>query len=101
MPLKYPPLPGTILRCNFHTFKEPEMTKSRPVIVLSPKVENITRTTILIVPLSTTDPKPILKHHLKVTLPGKNIPHGLSRDCWLKGDMVYALCQTRLDLYHF
>ena len=101
MPLKFPPLPGTILRCDFHTFKEPEMTKNRPVVVLSPKIQSSVRTTLLVAPLSTTTPNPVHKYHLKLMLPGPNLPHGLSRECWLKGDMVYALSLNRLDFYHF
>ena len=101
MPLKFFPLPGTILRCDFHGFKVPEMVKSRPVIALSPKIQNIHRSTIIIVPLSTTEPKPLHKYNLKVTLPGEKIPDGIERECWLKGDMLYSLSIERLDLYHF
>lgn len=99
MALLYPPLPGTILRCDFHTFKEPEMTKARPVIVLSPKVKNHIRTTLLIVALSTKEPSTRHNYHMKVTLPGTELPEGLSRECWLKGDMVYSLCTSRLNFY--
>ena len=101
MALRFPPLPGTILRCDFHAFKEPEMTKSRPVIALSPKMQNITRTTLLVVALSTTEPKPVHKHHLSLVLPGIFLPKGLVRNCWLKGDMIYSLSPERMDLYHF
>ncbi|MBI1326685.1 MAG: hypothetical protein GC136_03480 [Alphaproteobacteria bacterium] len=101
MSIKFPPLPGTILRCDFHAFKVPEMTKSRPVIVLSPKIKNVARTTLLVVPLITTEPNPLHNFHMQVTLPGNIIPEGLSRKCWLKGDMVYALSLSRLDFYHF
>jgi uncharacterized protein YifN (PemK superfamily) len=77
------------------------MTKSRPVIVLSPKVQNITRTTLLVAPLSSKEPIPAHKYHMRLRLPGKILPKDLFRECWLKGDMIYALCQSRLDLYHF
>ena len=101
MPIQFPVPPGTILRCNFHTFKEPEMTKSRPVIVLSPLIQAHSRSTLLVAPLSTKEPNPCLNYHLKVTLPGTAIPKDLLRQCWLKGDMVYSLCLSRLDFYHF
>jgi len=101
MPLKFPAPPGTILRCNFHTFKEPEMTKSRPVIVLSPLLQNHSRTTLLVAALSTTEPNPRHSYHLKVAFPGQTLPKDLIRECWLKGDMVYSLCLSRLDFYHF
>jgi len=39
MALKYHPDPGDILICNFAVgFKEPEMVKSRPCVVLSPRL---------------------------------------------------------------
>lgn len=100
MALIYPPLPGMILRCDFHSFKEPEMTKARPVVILSPKIKNINRTTYLVAALSTTEPRPRHNYHLQLILPGQVLPKKLSRDCWLKGDMVYSLCSSRLDLYH-
>ena len=101
MALKFPPSPGSILRCDFRAFKEPEMTKTRPVIVLSPKIKDAIRTTFLVVPLSSKEPNPIYRYHLKVILPGKTLPEGLSRECWLKGDMVYSLSLNRMDLFHF
>lgn len=99
MPLQYPPLPGAIIRCDFHGLKEPEMTKSRPVIILSPKIKNINRTTFLAVALSTTEPTPSHNYHLKISLPGSILPEGIARECWVKGDMVYSLCKSRMDLY--
>lgn len=102
MPLQFPPYPGTILRCDFTHFKAPEMTKIRPVVVLSPKMQNAARrTTLLVIPLSTTEPSPVYNHHLKVCLPGAIIPADLVRECWVKGDMVYSLSLSRLGLYHF
>ena len=101
MPLKYAPSPGTILKCNFQNFKSPEMTKERPVIVLSPRLENCSRTTFLFVPLSTTEPMIVHDYHLKLELPGRELPKGLMRECWLKGDMIYSLSLNRFELYQF
>ena len=101
MPLIFPPFPGTILRCDFTNFKAPEMTKIRPVVLLSPKLQDAIRTTLLVIPLSTTEPSPAHNHHLKVCLPGEIIPVGLGGECWVKGDMVYSLSLDRLSFYHF
>ncbi len=101
MPIKFPPSAGAILKCNFLDFKSPEMTKIRPVVVLSPRLEHGKRSTFLIVPLSTTEPQIIYDYHLKVTLPGVILPKGLSRECWVKGDMVYSLRMERLSFYQF
>jgi mRNA interferase MazF len=99
MPLQFPPYPGAILRCDFQGFKEPEMVKPRPVIVISPKAERMNRRICTIVPLSTTHPNPIQRYNLKITLPGIILPNGIRRECWVKGDMIYALSLDRLDLY--
>ena len=99
MPFKYPQFPGTIIRCDFSAFKEPEMTKIRPAIILSPKIKDEIRTTYLVVPLSSKEPDKIHKYHIKLSLPGVLLPHGLSRECWMKGDMIYSLSPKRMDLY--
>ena len=99
MPLKYPPNPGNILRCDFHGFKEPEMVKPRPVVVISARPERMNRRTCIVVPLSTSAPNPVMKYHLEIALPGSVLPKDISRSCWVKGDMIYAVSLERLDLY--
>lgn len=99
MPLKFLPYPGSIVRCDFLGFKEPEMVKPRPVVVISARPERANSKTCIIVPLSTTVPDPVHKFHLEVKLPGSNLPEKISQICWVKGDMVYAVSLERLDLY--
>lgn len=93
MALKYNPRPGNILLCDFEGFKEPEMIKKRPVIVLS-----IRHKLCVIVPLSTTEPNPIEKHHHQipsVSLPDRGKYH-TSKSTWVKGDMIYTVSYERL-----
>jgi uncharacterized protein YifN (PemK superfamily) len=99
MPLKFLPYPGSILRCDFQGFKEPEMVKPRPVVVISARPERVSRRTCIIVPLSTSAPDPIQQYHLEVSLPGALLPKDIQKQCWVKGDMIYAVSLDRLDLY--
>jgi mRNA interferase MazF len=88
---------GTILRCDFtEGFKEPEMVKRRPVIVISPA---ITARPFLctVVPLSTEPPEKEMPYHIelkKLTLPR---PYEAGPN-WVKGDMVCSVGFHRLDL---
>lgn len=84
-----------ILMCDFSTgFREPEMVKVRPVIVLSPQRHN--RETCIVVPLSTTEPDPIESFHHK--LENESLPSRLQREVnWVKGNMVTTVALHRLD----
>ncbi|MEK6746405.1 MAG: type II toxin-antitoxin system PemK/MazF family toxin [Pseudomonadota bacterium] len=80
MPIKLPPYTGMILRCDFSGLKPPEMVKIRPVLVISPRPERLSKKTCIVVALSTTTPDPIEKYHLRIELPNK-LPDNLSREC--------------------
>lgn len=54
MALKFQPKEKTVVMCDFSGFKEPEMVKVRPVVVLAKHKHNARLVTI--VPLSTTEP---------------------------------------------
>lgn len=84
-----------ILMCDFSTgFREPEMVKVRPVIVLSPQRHN--RETCVVVPLSTTQPDPIQGFHHK--LESASLPERLrGATSWVKGDMITTVANWRLD----
>ena len=92
------PLPGTILRVDLSEgFREPEMVKRRPAVVLSPPIRGRSRL-CTIVPLSTTEPRILLDHHLRITLdPPLPHPYG-SPSMWLKGDIVLTVAFHRLRL---
>lgn len=62
MPINFHPNPGLILKCDFFGFEVPEMVKTRPVIVISPRARHGANI-CTIVPLSTTEPKVIQKWH--------------------------------------
>ena len=73
----------------------PEMTKRRPVIVISPKMKD-RYGLCTVVPLSTTPPRPVKSYHMRLqTRP--TLPHPY--DCefhWVKADMVYTVGFERL-----
>ena len=86
---------GEILKCDFGGFVEPEMTKGRYVVCLSPKFVSRGRL-ITIVPLSTTAPNPPESwHHQLATV----LPQNEGKDIvvWAKCDMLMAASFTRLS----
>lgn len=78
-------------------FRPPEMVKRRPAIVLSPPLPG--RPLLCsIVPLSTTVPRPVLAHHLLLTLdPPLPKPYD-EPTMWVKGDIVLTVAFHRLRL---
>jgi mRNA interferase MazF len=95
MPIKFHPEPGTILACDFAGLREPEMTKRRPVVVISPRLR--TRPGLCaVVPMSTTDPRPVAAYHYRLhTAPRLPAPYSADHH-WVKCDMVYTVCFDRL-----
>jgi len=98
MPINDHPAPGTILVCHFNgTFKEPEMVKSRCVIVLSPKIKARAKL-CTVVCLSSTTPDHVQQYHCQLDI-RPELPHPWSSNgVWVKGDMVYSIGFHRLDL---
>jgi mRNA interferase MazF len=97
MAINYAPAQGSILICDFKGFQEPEMTKRRPVIVISPRMKD--RWGLCsVVPLSTTAPRPVKGYHLKLqTTPLLPAPF-LNEWHWVKADLIYAVSFNRLSL---
>jgi mRNA interferase MazF len=90
------PRPGTILLCDYSAgFREPEMIKRRPVIVVSPKISLRPRL-CTVVALSSSAPTPQMSYHclLEIDPP---LPETWTGDNWVKGDMVNAVGFHRLD----
>ncbi|MFT0520916.1 type II toxin-antitoxin system PemK/MazF family toxin [Pseudomonas faucium] len=77
--------------CDFSGFQVPEMIKVRPVVVLRKHSHN--HQLVTIVPLSTTAPQRLARHH--VALPSY-VP-GAAEMCWAKCDMIYTVATSRLD----
>jgi mRNA interferase MazF len=96
MPIKEHPLLGSILMCDFSSgFREPEMVKRRPVVVISPKIRQRPKL-CTIVALSTTAPYPVMPYHCQIDIE-PDLPMPLaSRGLWVKGDMINAVGFHRL-----
>ncbi|SEA18885.1 type II toxin-antitoxin system PemK/MazF family toxin [Paraburkholderia sartisoli] len=96
MTLPYFPSRGEILVCDFNTgFREPEMIKKRPVIVVSQKSSH-SRRLCTVVPLSTTSPAPVKAwHHAlpHVVVPGWKTEATM----WAKCDMLSTVGFERLN----
>jgi uncharacterized protein YifN (PemK superfamily) len=97
MAIHYHPEQGTILVCDFTGFIVPEMTKRRPVVVVSPRLRRRSGM-CTVVPLSTTDPNPVETYHYRLhTIPPLPVPYDKPSH-WVKADMVYTVSFERLFL---
>lgn len=98
MAIKFHPNPGQVLMCNFEKgFKQPEIVKKRPVLVLSPNLKGRTGLVTVGV-LSSTEPQSIEDYHW--VLPERFLPQGKyfqGKTTWLKGDMIYTVSFERLE----
>lgn len=94
MPLHYQPKPRSIVVCDFAGFREPEIVKRRPVVVLAVHKRNSRLVTV--VPLSTTAPNPVEAHHYR--LRQNPIPGTRASEVWAKCDMLAVVSIERLDL---
>jgi mRNA interferase MazF len=87
------PRPGTVLICNFDGFREPEMVKARPVVIVSPHY--IERYGLYaVVPLSSSAPEPVRPYHYRFA--ESRVP-GMPDAVWAKCDMVVSVAESRLD----
>lgn len=92
------PTPGTIVRVDLNEgFREPEMTKRRPCVILSPPLPGRERL-CTIVPLSTSRPRMMEAHHLELTFE-RPLPRPYTeRVMWAKADIVLTVSFHRLRL---
>lgn len=99
MALMYYPNPGEILLCNYATgFVAPEMTKMRPVVVVSPRLRRRAHL-VAVVPLSTTPPINVEPHHCAIEL-AKPLPSPFDNPkMWAKCDMIATVAHSRLDRF--
>lgn len=99
MALKYHPKPGEILLCNYNTgFIVPEMTKLRPVVVISPRLRK-RDDLVAVVPLSTIRPDPIELHHCEINLKTVLPSPYEAPTMWAKCDMLATVALSRLDRF--
>ena len=97
MPIRHNPDPGDLLQCDFTMYAnphEPEMTKARPIIVLSRPTNGL----CIAVPLSCKVPL-VLKpwHH---EMDHSKWPPNLQNQRWAKCDVVVTVADWRLDRYY-
>ena len=98
MAIRFPPVPGDILICDFSSgFRPPEMVKRRPVMVLSPRLRHRDGL-CTVVPLSTTAPRRAVPYQCSVTLPFAPPPPFQAIEVWAKADMLATVAFARLDL---
>jgi uncharacterized protein YifN (PemK superfamily) len=97
MPISFFPRAGQVFVCDFTSFTEPEMTKKRPVIIISPRLPHRSQI-VTVVPLSTTAPKHTLPFVVKLSrnyhpLEAADLP------VWAKCDMVTNLSLSRINAF--
>lgn len=99
MALTYYPSPGEILACHFDPEAiPPEMRKTRPVIVVSPRLRRRPKL-VTVVPLSTTAPEPEQSYHYFFTL-DQPLPVPFNAAAmWAKCDMICTVSLDRLDRF--
>lgn len=99
MGLMYYPNPGEILLCNYNSgFILPEMTKIRPVAVVSPRLRRRAEL-VGVVPLSTSEPHETEDHHCRIELANPLPPPFDSAVMWAKCDMLATVAKSRLDRF--
>jgi uncharacterized protein YifN (PemK superfamily) len=97
--IQHNPHPGEVLYCNFEDLKPPEMTKSRKVIVLSPRSRDFAADTFMVVPVSKSF-RPASSHQCEFK------PHSYfffdeKEPVWAVCDMVTTVARRRLNGIRF
>ena len=100
MALPHQPRAGDIVICEFpDCFEAPEMTKTRAVIVVSPRLPGRSSELVTVVPISRSQPYVPGEHHCRI--PIDLLPKFMQStggDRWAKCDMLYTLSTRRLSL---
>ena len=95
--LNWHPHARTVLMCNFKGFIVPEITKRRPVVVITPRLQ-YRANLCTIVPLSTTPPQHPQPFHVRLSAnPHPNEPDELP--VWAKCDLIANVSMQRLDRF--
>ena len=99
MPLLYYPAPGEIVICRYDDqVIEPEMRKTRPAMVVGPRLRGRGRL-VTVVPLSTTEPSEMRDYHCRIVLP-QPLPKPFDATVmWAKCDLVSSVSLDRLDRF--
>jgi uncharacterized protein YifN (PemK superfamily) len=97
--LEFHPEPGTVVICDYHGFKVPEMVKRRLAVVISPRLKRRDGL-CTVVPLSTLDPVPVEAWHYQFELPKEPPEPFEGKVKWAKCDMLATVGFHRLLLPH-
>lgn len=98
MPIMYHPRAGEILICTYPSdMMPPEMVKTRPVVVISPKLKHRNRL-VTVVPLSSTEPTLIMPYHYQLNLQKPLPDRWNANPCWVIGDHPMTVGFDRLNL---
>jgi len=97
MALKIHPALGTIVICDFAGLREPEITKRRLAVVISPHIR-IRPNLCTVIPFSTTAPPIARDYHCTIQIdPPLPKPYDSPLQ-WVKGDLLYTVSLARLGL---
>ena len=99
MSINFHPNPGTMLVCDFHGMTAPEIVKTRPIIVISPRLRR-GNGLCTVVPLSTTPPKFVMPWHCRLMFEGPLAPNWRECIMWAKCDLLYSMRFERLDRFY-
>jgi uncharacterized protein YifN (PemK superfamily) len=92
--ITFHPKADAVLVCDFRGYIEPEIVKTRPVVVVSPN--HVRRPGLVtVIPLSTTAPIDIEAYHY--LLRGNPVPGSSATAVWAKCDLVATVATERLD----
>ena len=98
MALMYYPRDAEVLECDFKGFIIPEMVKTRPVIIIGPRLRH-RGDLVTIVPLSTSPIDTPEKWQVKVTFTKKPPPPFDADEAWAICDLVCSVSRQRLDRF--
>lgn len=100
MAIKYPVAPGTIVLCDYSMggFKEPEMVKRRPAIVISPRLRHRDHL-CTVVPLSSKPGVADVDYVVELFIARPLPPPFENQMVWAKCDMLATVSFARLDLF--
>jgi mRNA interferase MazF len=97
MAIKIHPGLGAIVICDFAGLNEPEMTKRRLAVIVTPFIR-VRPMLCTVVPLSTTAPLPRRDYNCELQVdPPLPAPYDSPLQ-WVKGDMVYTVSLDRISL---
>jgi mRNA interferase MazF len=96
-PLPFHPHAGSVLVADFQGFSPPELTKKRPVIVISPKLPYRSGL-VAVVPISTTAPRSNVPYVYRLSR--NYAPWGdIETATWAKCDLVMNIGLGRLQSF--